>query len=83
MLKFKIHLIDIYHYVWISIINKEIKNCKQIYWLSSLILFLAPDAGASNDKSSWVGQALTKSDRPELTSADTVISGGKQVVVYT
>ena len=47
-----------------------------------MILFSAPEAGASNDKSSWVGQALTKSDRPELTSADTVISGGKQEVYY-
>jgi len=33
-------------------------------------------AGAS-DKASWVGAELTKSDRPELTSASTVISGGR------
>ena len=33
-------------------------------------------AGAS-DKSSWVGAELTKSDRPELTSASVVISGGR------
>ncbi|XP_072028965.1 electron transfer flavoprotein subunit alpha, mitochondrial-like isoform X1 [Amphiura filiformis] len=37
----------------------------------------APESGVSNDQSSWVGQALTKSDRPELTSADAVISGGR------
>ncbi len=33
-------------------------------------------AGA-NDKVSWIGQELTKSDRPELTSASIVISGGR------
>ena len=30
-----------------------------------------------NDLSSFVSQELSKSDRPELTSADTVISGGE------
>jgi len=30
-----------------------------------------------NDLSSWVGQELTKSDRPALTSAKSVISGGR------
>ena len=33
-------------------------------------------AGAS-DKASWIGQELTKSDRPELTSASIVVSGGR------
>ncbi len=34
-------------------------------------------AAAASDKVSWVGQELTKSDRPELTSASIVISGGR------
>jgi len=35
-------------------------------------------AGAgAGDKSSWIGAELTKSDRPELTSASVVISGGR------
>ncbi len=33
-------------------------------------------AGAS-DKVKWIGQELTKSDRPELTSASIVVSGGR------
>lgn len=31
----------------------------------------------NNDKSTFVGQELSKSDRPELTAANTVISGGR------
>ncbi|UYV78412.1 SETMAR [Cordylochernes scorpioides] len=34
-------------------------------------------ADVKNDQSSWLGQELTKSDRPELTSAQKVISGGR------
>ncbi|XP_801964.3 electron transfer flavoprotein subunit alpha, mitochondrial [Strongylocentrotus purpuratus] len=37
----------------------------------------APACDAKNDQSSWLSQSLSKSDRPELTSADTVISGGR------
>lgn len=33
--------------------------------------------GASNDSSEFVGQELTKSERPELTAATRVISGGR------
>lgn len=36
----------------------------------------APET-AGSDLSSWVGESLSKSDRPELTSAGTVISGGR------
>ena len=37
----------------------------------------AADSPAASDKVSWVGQELTKTDRPELTSASTVVSGGR------
>jgi len=35
------------------------------------------DAAAISDQVTFVGQALSQSDRPELTSADVVISGGR------
>ncbi|MBK6660447.1 MAG: electron transfer flavoprotein subunit alpha/FixB family protein [Proteobacteria bacterium] len=35
----------------------------------------APDAGLSQ----WVAEELTKSDRPELTAADIIVSGGRGV----
>ena len=38
----------------------------------------APAADISNTLSTWEGQELSKSDRPELTSARIVISGGKE-----
>ena len=37
----------------------------------------APDADTSNAFSEFIGQELSKSDRPELTSAGVVISGGR------
>ncbi|CAG7831948.1 unnamed protein product [Allacma fusca] len=37
----------------------------------------APDSDLASDKSEFVKQEIVKSDRPELTSAKTVISGGR------
>ena len=37
----------------------------------------AVTAGADGGKSSFVGQELTKSDRPELTAAKIIVSGGR------
>ncbi|KAL4227208.1 hypothetical protein ACF0H5_012654 [Mactra antiquata] len=37
----------------------------------------APTVDVKNDKSQFIGQELTKSDRPELSSASIVISGGR------
>lgn len=36
-----------------------------------------PEVDIVNDKSTWISQELSKSDRPELSSAGKVISGGR------
>lgn len=37
----------------------------------------APAADVQSDKAKWIGQELTKSERPELSSAKKVVSGGR------
>ena len=48
----------------------------------SIVVYLtAPTAETSNDLSSWVGEELNVSDRPELTSAKVVVSGGTLIKI--
>ena len=47
------------------------------YHLLLVYLFAAPEVDIANDKSTWISQELSKSDRPELTSAGKVVSGGQ------
>lgn len=40
----------------------------------------APEGNYKSDLTEWVSQELTKSDRPELTSAKNIVSGGKYFI---
>lgn len=44
--------------------------------INLLMIFTVPEVDIVNDKSTWISQELSKSDRPELSSAGKVISGG-------
>lgn len=48
----------------------------------SFCCFLAPAVDIKNESSEYVSQELSKSDRPELTAAKTVISGGKWCMTH-
>lgn len=37
----------------------------------------APEGDYKTDMTTWVSQELTKSDRPELTGAKNIVSGGE------
>lgn len=43
----------------------------------------APEGDYKSDLVEWLSQELTKSDRPELTSAKNIVSGGKlKFIIY-
>ena len=48
--------------------------------LCIILCLTAPAAETSNNLSSWVGEELNVSDRPELTSAKVVVSGGVTII---
>lgn len=52
-----------------------------LVYLITLLSSVKPEIG--NNLSEWVSQELSKSDRPELTSANAVVSGGVCVHVST
>jgi electron transfer flavoprotein alpha subunit len=41
------------------------------------LMYSAPAGDTSVNMSQWIGQSLSESERPELTSAKRVISGGR------